>query len=220
MGNHNAFEDNGFVWIRNALSQAQINTLHSLMPKPHKAGDRLASLGAVANELNKAQNFKIMLETILPDAFPVRGLAFIKTPQTSWTLPWHQDRVIAVQDKYDVEGFTNWTRKSGVWHCEPPSYILDNMIFIQILLDDIHSSNGPMEVAIGSHKNASLNQHEISASITPIKIEPVIGKAGDIFCSKALMLHRSIAATENLSRRTLRIDFANQALPPPLSYYY
>jgi len=67
-------------------------------------------------------------------------------------VPWHQDRVIAVHDRQEVTGFKNWSQKSGIWHCEPPREILDQMIFVRVHLDDTLSENGAMEIALGSNK--------------------------------------------------------------------
>src|SRR5262245_38819263 len=50
----------------------------------------------------------------------VRALLFNKTPSTNWSLTWHQDRVIAVKDRIEVEGFGPWSRKHGALHVAPP----------------------------------------------------------------------------------------------------
>src|SRR4051794_1322132 len=44
---------------------------------------------------------------------PVRAVLFDKTATMNWSLPWHQDRVIAVRERMEVEGFGPWSRKHG-----------------------------------------------------------------------------------------------------------
>ena len=71
-----------------------------------------------------------------PDVVPVRTVSFNKSQRANWGVPWHQDRVIAVNDKVETEGYRNWTKKSGTWHCEPPLSVLENMLFVRVHLDD------------------------------------------------------------------------------------
>lgn len=41
----------------------------------------------------------------------VRILLFNKTQNQNWFVPWHQDRTIAVQQRHEMPGYLNWTRK-------------------------------------------------------------------------------------------------------------
>lgn len=88
----------------------------------------------------------------LPNAKPVRVVVFDKTPQQNWGVPWHQDRVIAVKARHDVPGYHNWSQKCGVWHCEAPSAVLGQMLFLRLHLDPTDAGNGAMEIALGSHR--------------------------------------------------------------------
>ncbi|MCE9559535.1 MAG: phytanoyl-CoA dioxygenase, partial [Armatimonadetes bacterium] len=47
------------------------------------------------------------------DARPVRAILFDKNPSVNWNLGWHQDTKIAVLQRSDVPGFTNWSTKEG-----------------------------------------------------------------------------------------------------------
>jgi hypothetical protein len=46
-------------------------------------------------------------------ARPVRAILFDKSASANWSLTWHQDRVVAVRERMEVEGFGPWTRKHG-----------------------------------------------------------------------------------------------------------
>ena len=48
-------------------------------------------------------------------ARPVRALLFDKPEMNNRSIGWHQDRTIAVVDRY-VEGFGPWTIKAGMVH--------------------------------------------------------------------------------------------------------
>lgn len=84
-------------------------------------------------------------------ARPVRAILFDKTPSANWSLAWHQDRVIAVRERVDVEGFRPWTRKHGALHVAPPFEILAGMLTIRIHLDATPETNAPLLIAPGSH---------------------------------------------------------------------
>lgn len=68
-----------------------------------------------------------LVQQFLANARPVRVIAFNKSETNNWTLPWHQDRVIALRERVDTQGFTNWTNKAGIWHAEPPIELLGRL---------------------------------------------------------------------------------------------
>jgi hypothetical protein len=86
-------------------------------------------------------------------ARPVRVLAFDKTPDANWHLPWHQDRVIAVKERADVPGFGNWTIKNGQHHVEAPAGLLAMMFNLRLHIDDCDAANGALKVVPGSHRH-------------------------------------------------------------------
>ncbi|MEM7014698.1 MAG: hypothetical protein AAF585_24820, partial [Verrucomicrobiota bacterium] len=61
------------------------------------------------------------------DLRPVRGILFDKIEGANWSVPWHQDRCVAVREKQDAHGFSNWTIKDGVPHAEAPVSLLEEM---------------------------------------------------------------------------------------------
>lgn len=155
--------------------------------------------------------------TLDPAAKPVRVVAFNKTPTTNWGVPWHQDRVIAVANQQDVQGYNKWTKKSDVWHCEPPQQILDEMLFVRVHLDDTDQSNGAMDIAVGSHISGIIPASIAEETAHRYPIECCEAKRGDVLVLKMLTLHGSKPSKVGFSRRVLRIDFASFNLPAPLS---
>lgn len=156
----------------------------------------------------------------LPGAKPVRFVAFNKTASINWALPWHQDRVIAVQEKHVVSGFNAWTRKAGVWHVEPPIQILQEMIFARVHLDDADQDSGCMELALGTHRQGRILAEDASGVGAVGPSEICMAKRGDVLLVKALSLHRSLRAVAAVSRRVLRIDYSASELPLPLKWIW
>jgi len=108
--------DRGVAWLRGALDARHIRRLADALPPDIAAGRRLSDPAG----LLRATPLAARLEEALPRHRAVRAVAFDKSPSSNWALPWHQDRVIAVQERHVVDGFVNWTKKDGGWHCEPP----------------------------------------------------------------------------------------------------
>ncbi len=153
-----------------------------------------------------------------PGMRPVRIVCFDKTTTSNWSLPWHQDRVIAVNQKADLPGFHNWTRKGGIWHCEPPEDVLRGMLFVRFHLDDCDASTGAMEVALGSDSAGLVAGPDAEAHALRHKTRVTTARAGDVLSLPMLTLHRSLPSGSRASRRVLRIDYASAPLPPPLNW--
>jgi Phytanoyl-CoA dioxygenase (PhyH) len=151
-------------------------------------------------------------------ARPVRLLFFDKTPQSNWAVPWHQDRTIAVNEQIDLDGYGPWSVKDGVIHVEPPVAIMQAMLTLRVFVDDCADDNGPLQVAIGSHRHGRLPGREIAGVVRRSAIFPGVGQAGDVLAMKTLGIHSSERATSPGHRRVLHVDYATAELPPPLAW--
>lgn len=151
-----------------------------------------------------------VLTAVLGDAFGlVRGLYFDKPPERSWSLPWHQDLTIAVQEHRPSARFRKPTIKAGVPHVEAPPELLAQMLTLRIHLDDVTEENGPLQVLPGTHRTIAAE---------PPALEPVtiFASAGDVLAMRPLLFHASGASTPGTMRhrRILHLEFAaQQALP-------
>jgi len=151
-------------------------------------------------------------------ARPVRALAFDKTPDANWHLPWHQDRVIAVKARVDVAGFGNWTVKNGQHHVEAPARLLAMMLNLRLHIDDCDAANGALKVLPGTHHLGRLSDAEVKATAT--SGQPVICavKAGGVLAMRALTIHASDASTTPRRRRVLHVDYCWGSLPRELEW--
>jgi hypothetical protein len=77
----------------------------------------------------------------------VRALYFDKPPDRTWSLPWHKDRTIAVEDNsLQSDYFSRPTNKDGVPHVVAFDEVLQRMLTLRIHLDDVDDDNGPLRV--------------------------------------------------------------------------
>lgn len=197
-------ENAGFVWLRKALDAQEVSTLSESISWSSLYGTR-------AIILNTDLRIKLtqLIEPLLPNAKIIRLAAFNKTAENNWTLPWHQDRVVVARKKTDDLKFTNWTRKSHYWHCEPPIEYLGNMLFARIYLDDAGTNTGDIQLAQGSHKFGKIPHANIETVLSTCPTVKCNGQVGDVLIVKALTLHRSGKSQSAAPRKALRVDFSN-----------
>jgi ectoine hydroxylase-related dioxygenase (phytanoyl-CoA dioxygenase family) len=151
----------------------------------------------------KQRLINVLTKVLGPRLGLVRGLYFDKPPESTWSLPWHQDLTIAVQDNALPSGqFRNRTTKAGVPHVEAPDELLRQMLTLRIHLDDVTEENGPLQVLPGTHVSRA----------TPSKRAPVtiVAKMGDVLAMRPLLSHCSgvSAADTNRHRRVIHLEFS------------
>jgi hypothetical protein len=151
-------------------------------------------------------------------ARPVRVLYFDKTAETNWAVPWHQDRTIAVNRRAEIDGYGPWSRKDGVDHVEPPLPVLASMLTLRLFLDDCGEEDGPLEVALGSHRRGRVCAADLAKVVRQSAVFVACGQAGDVLVMKALAVHRSKRAVAPAHRRVLHVDYAVADLPLPLAW--
>lgn len=208
--------DEGRVWFREVLSAAELAAIDESCAMGRAPGVRL-DLRSVGEALAPVS---AIAAKVLAGARPVRVVAFNKSEAANWSLPWHQDRVIAVRERYEVAGFQNWTRKAGVWHVEPPVALLQDMVFARVHLDPATKENGAMEIALGSHAPGFVADAAAEAAASRAERELCLADRGDVLFVKALTLHRSRASQGSGERRAVRIDYAAGQLSPPLEWEF
>ncbi|MBI1177513.1 phytanoyl-CoA dioxygenase [bacterium] len=186
-----------------------------------RAGTRnLLTESAVLRVAEEIAGFEIITAATGRAAFPVRALLFDKTPQTNWNVSWHQDLSIAVRERHDVQGFTGWALKQGVWHAQPPAAFLERMITLRLHLDDCKSDNGPLRVIPGSHRDGRFDSEAIARWRSVVPAKEIICQAGDALLMRPLLLHASSRATRPSHRRVLHVEYAAFQLPAPLVWAF
>ena len=154
-----------------------------------------------------------------PEARPVRIVAFDKTSDTNWSVAWHQDRTIAVCERINIDGFGPWSTKDGIPHVAPPVGILEGMVTLRLHLDDCSDDNGPLRVALGSHRLGVVAADRASETAATLPIIACHAKAGDVWAYATLILHASERSRGAGRRRVLQVDYAAVDLPGGLEWY-
>lgn len=146
-------------------------------------------------------------------------LFFDKTPEANWPVLWHQDLTLAVAEKHELDGWSAWSMKAGVWHVQPPATLLATMATVRLHLDDCGADNGPLRLLPGSHRLGRLSRQRV-AELRRTNSERECPCARRIRCPDGpLLLHASSPARTPGHRRVIHLEFAAAAaLPAPLRW--
>lgn len=151
-------------------------------------------------------NLRRILSQFDEKLFLTKAILFDKPAQSNWYVTWHQDMIINVKEKHEVNGYSGWTKKEGFYGVCPPEEVLKNTVTIRIHLDDTTDENGALKILPGSHKK-KLSDEEISL-ITQNSIPTICEvRSGGIQIIKPLLLHASSKTTNNKNRRVIHLEF-------------
>ncbi len=188
------------------------------LPADH-AGIRIRGVAGLTRFLASDGSIgAIAAATLGPSSRPVRAVLFDKTAGTNWSLAWHQDRTICVEQRIEVQGFGPWTTKQGILHVAPPFALLSRMVTLRVHLDDVPITNAPLLIAPGSHRHGRVPVDAIDAVVRQCGIYTCIADAGDVWAYATPILHASEASAIPARRRVLQIDFAAEELPGGLEW--
>ena len=129
-------------------------------------------------------------------------------------LGFHQDRKIAVKQRIDTEGYSAWSEKDGITHCQPPVEVLERCLAVRIHLDDCCPDNGPLRVVPASHLNGLNPLESDSTQIT------LTAKIGDVILMKPLVYHASSKSNSPSHRRVIHIEFSSAKLANGLEWAF
>lgn len=183
------------------------------------AGVRLFGVGGLSSFLEAGGPIgSLAARSLGQTARPVRAILFDKTPAANWSLAWHQDRVVAVSERKEVEGFGPWTRKHGALHVAPPFEVLARMLTLRVHLDPAPETNAPLLVAPGSHRMGRVPEADIPNVVSKCGVAACLAEAGDVWTYATPILHTSERASVPTRRRVLQVDYAVDDLPGGLRW--
>lgn len=217
-------EENGCALIKRVLNPESLTDLRSILsesiPPGKRAGTRRLLTIPKIRELAESDAILSLVRGILGrGAKPVRAILFDKRPGANWHLGYHQDRVIAVKEKLDAEGFSGWSVKEGVPHVLPPASVLEQMLTIRLHLDDCTPGNAPLRVSPGTHRLGILDKADVPALVKKHGEIVCACRAGDALLMRPLILHASSAAESPHHRRVIHIEYTGTELPHGLDWY-
>jgi hypothetical protein len=211
-------ERDGAQLFPRALHEAGLANLEDILPKSSTAGQRLYGKSGLRHGLSDGSVGRIARTILGPSAQPVRAVLFSKTPEMNWALGWHQDRTIAVRERIDVAGFTNWNTKAGAIHVEPPFNVIERMMTMRIHIDGAPENNAPLLIAPGSHLLGRIPEDEIEQAVERSGTYVCLADAGDIWVYRTAILHASKRSAIQGRRRVLQVDFTPEELPDGLEW--
>ena len=226
LGHLERLEADGFSVVESVFDAAQVQRIIDKLERAIAADDEssiksrgkvyaarnlIDSIPDIQSCFSAASLVELLTEDLSARFGLVRVLYFDKPSGRSWYLPWHKDLTIAVKDNtLPTKHFSKPTRKAGVDHVEASEQLLENMLTLRIHLDDVTTSNGPLEVIPGSHASGKAVQ---STEHEAVKI---LVNAGDVLAMRPMISHASghTDPKGNLRRRILHLEFsATEQLP-------
>jgi hypothetical protein len=208
---HNV-EADGYGLVYRCVSEKTIQALEAALDAGRHGIRNLLS-NPIVRAIAGSDEARTPVASVLGDGcFAVRGIYFNKSPKSNWKVTWHQDCVIAVREKRNIEGWGPWSRKAGVIHVRPAPAILEQMLAIRIHLDDCEEDNGPLRVIPGSHRDGILSDAEIQSRSKGGAVACAAFR-GDALLMRPLVLHSSSAVTKPSKRRVVHLEFAAAELP-------
>lgn len=225
----NKVSGEGFAIIDNVYTAEEVDAiLHTISEadtsKPaFRKSNELFAIRRFLNEVPATYNliFNDRLASIISnnlgdDYFVIKSIYFDKPEGSNWFVPYHQDLMVSVDKKLDIDGYGPWTEKQAQFAVQPPLHILESNFTIRIHLDDTDEKNGALRVIPESHLKGLYRPETIDWTKETETICKV--KKGGVMIMKPLLLHASNRTINNSKRRVIHLELSNCSLADPLEW--
>jgi ectoine hydroxylase-related dioxygenase (phytanoyl-CoA dioxygenase family) len=216
--------DDGYEFIGEFLSRDELISINNEIKGvrfPAMAGGirnaekKFSSIRAIACS---EQLLTLAQKYLSGDATLVRAILFNKTTENNWLVTWHQDRTVAVSEKFEKKDWGRWSVKDGVLHVQPPADVLNQMITFRIHLDDTNLENGCLKVLPKSHRLGILDPDAIHDYVQSHEAVVCEAATGSALAMRPHILHSSSKAANPSQRRVLHLEYSSFKLPPGVSW--
>jgi ectoine hydroxylase-related dioxygenase (phytanoyl-CoA dioxygenase family) len=208
----------GYALARRCVSEQTIQALETALDAEQHGIRNLLSNQIVRAIAGSDEVRRPVALVLGAGCFAVKGIFFNKSSKANWKVTWHQDCVIAVCEKLDIEDWGPWSTKAGVIHVRPAVEVLQQMLTIRIHLDDCGEDNGPLRAIPGSHRAGILSDVEIKNRSKETAVA-CAALRGDAILMRPLILHSSLPATKPFNRRVVHLEFAAAELPQAAKWH-
>lgn len=214
----------GYEMIGEFLSHDQLVSINSeieAVELPSKTGGirnadkKFYSVGELANSEQLNTQAK---KYLAGPASLVRAILFNKTPENNWLVTWHQDRTVAVSEKFEKNEWGPWSIKDGVFHVQPPVEILNQMVTFRIHLDDTNLENGCLRVLPKSQELGILDHGFIKEYVQNHSSVICEAPKGSVLVMRPHILHSSSKALSPSQRRVLHLEYSSFELPSGVAW--
>jgi len=162
------------------------------------------------HDLANSEQLHIQANKYLPGASNlVRAILFNKTTENNWLVTWHQDRTIAVSERFEKSLWGPWSVKDGVLHVQPPVGVLNQMVTFRIHLDDTSQENGCLKILPKSQKLGILDHASIQDYVRNHNSVICEAPAGSALVMRPHILHSSSKASNPSQRRVLHLEYSS-----------
>lgn len=209
----------GYTIAELVLSDSACDRIVSSLPEVPEGRGGVRNLldHPTVQAMLRDRRFAVAVE--VPGLVAVKATLFDKTAESNWRVQWHQDRLIAVRERVETDGFGSWTTKNGVVHVDPPARVLEEMVAVRVHLDDCGPENGPLRVIPGSHRRGKLSAEEIARLAASGPIAELTLPQGALLVMRPLLVHSSAPAVSAVHRRVLHIELAPRDVIAPLRWH-
>lgn len=224
-----SIESNGFAIAEDVIDSSSVEELRTAMtclPETEEVRRKtgvfgirnLLELCPATRGLAASSAIRAFVEPILgAESFAVRATFFDKVPDANWNLRYHQDTVISVKERKDVDGYYSWAMKGTVQQVRPPIDVLRNMLAIRVHLDDCNENNGALRVLAGTHQQ-KWERDDIANCRKRFDEVTTEVRLGGILAMRPLVLHASSASQTPAHRRVIHLEYASGDLPGGLEW--
>ncbi len=206
--------------VSDDLLQAVISEVSTSDQAMQKHGIRNAEkkFSSISNVISSSGIVEEARRILGQDPQVVRVIFFDKTPEKNWLVTWHQDKTVALNQKFDLEGWERWTLKDGTHHVQPPIEVLNQMITIRLHLDPADDENGCLKVIPESHKHGIFKQKQIDKIVSEQDPILCVAGVGDAVIMRPHILHASSKAVAPDHRRIVHVEFSVFELPEGIGW--
>jgi hypothetical protein len=209
----NLLAENGFEIFKAVLTSDECRSLVSVL-NAEFTSDRAGSRNILRNQtvrssVNNERLRNIAARSLGGSAIAYKAILFDKRNESNWLVPWHQDRVLPLKEKFADCEWGPWTQKDGVHFAHAPAWAMDRVVALRIHLDDSTLENGPLRVIAGSHRCGVLDQSDVVIRAKQGFEITCTVQQGDVIAMRPLLIHASSKSVSPVPRRVLHIEYAS-----------
>ncbi len=219
-------EHKGFSILNNVYTQRSLKRINKVLDTLVKDMQNDSKSFAIGNLLNRSpelkellmsKNLSRILESIDPKSSLVKAVYFNRQPKENRDTTWHQDRMINVTSKKELEGYSGWTQQEDMIGVIPPIEVSKKIFSLRIHINDTDRFNGCLRVISGSHKKVHSDNEITVISENSIPYDCEVASGG-VILMKPLLLHSSTRSSSQQMKRVIHLEFSSVELPEPLEW--
>lgn len=203
----------GYSVIPDAVAEAECDRVLARLSaatfRRSRAGARhLLSNDAVRELATESILQQLASAVLATDAFPVRATLFDKSMTSNWSVVWHQDTALPLQERFEAPDWGPWSVKAGINYAHAPTAALERVVAVRFHFDESTTENGPLRVLPGTHRLGVLADQEVAELARNGKAVPCpVPKCGALVM-RPLLIHSSSKSDGTKRRRVLHIEYA------------